>query len=290
MELGINSYESILLTDDIKLTHPGSSSATNISIIFDKVLSKESDDIHPRTSPTGTIILDCFFLHSLLRGAHELGIRLELPHNCDHGDRLAEAMHSRNQRSAGTGLEHWAHRCNDCFKEILDVQDGRECKSISGLRLSFEFQTVRIDVISAVVTDGVTVGHPCCNEHNCKIPLKKVYDEYCPLHFAMNSKCAITDCNNPRVAGSRTCNRKEHREEEERRAQRGKKRKRGRGARKAGDGAQAKRPANVDGVFSRRWTHNEQLMVRPCGIVIARATFFGAESVSAVKVTRKFFT
>ena len=31
--------------------------------------------------------------------------------------------------------------------------------------------------------------------------------------------------------------------------------------------------------FGRRQTHNEQLMVRPCGMIIARATFFGSETV-----------
>ncbi|KAF8972915.1 hypothetical protein BDZ97DRAFT_1912520 [Flammula alnicola] len=32
--------------------------------------------------------------------------------------------------------------------------------------------------------------------------------------------------------------------------------------------------------FSRRRTHNEQTLVRPCGIIFARATMFGAEAVS----------
>lgn len=32
--------------------------------------------------------------------------------------------------------------------------------------------------------------------------------------------------------------------------------------------------------FTRRWTFNEQLMVRPCGIIISRATFYEAESPS----------
>lgn len=43
--------------------------------------------------------------------------------------------------------------------------------------------------------------------------------------------------------------------------------------------------ARVWGVFGRRWTHNEQLMVRPCGVVIGRATFYASESLSGVKVS-----
>lgn len=36
--------------------------------------------------------------------------------------------------------------------------------------------------------------------------------------------------------------------------------------------------------FGRRRTHNEQLLMRPCGVIIAHATFFGSEVVSAVNV------
>ena len=32
--------------------------------------------------------------------------------------------------------------------------------------------------------------------------------------------------------------------------------------------------------FGRRRTHNEQTLVRPCGVIFARATMFGAEAVS----------
>jgi hypothetical protein len=36
--------------------------------------------------------------------------------------------------------------------------------------------------------------------------------------------------------------------------------------------------------FGRRRTHNEQTLVRPCGVICARATFYGAEAVSNVLV------
>jgi hypothetical protein len=36
--------------------------------------------------------------------------------------------------------------------------------------------------------------------------------------------------------------------------------------------------------FGRRRTHNEQTLVRPCGVIHARATFYGAEAVSNVLV------
>ncbi|EGG03688.1 uncharacterized protein MELLADRAFT_89997 [Melampsora larici-populina 98AG31] len=39
-------------------------------------------------------------------------------------------------------------------------------------------------------------------------------------------------------------------------------------------------------LLSRSRTHNDQLIVAPCGIILARKTFYNAESVSAVKVDR----
>ncbi|KAJ7112413.1 hypothetical protein C8R43DRAFT_1138890 [Mycena crocata] len=38
----------------------------------------------------------------------------------------------------------------------------------------------------------------------------------------------------------------------------------------------------IKALFHRRRTHNEQILVRPCGVIFARATFFGAEAVSNV--------
>lgn len=37
--------------------------------------------------------------------------------------------------------------------------------------------------------------------------------------------------------------------------------------------------------FSRRRTHNEQLVVACCGVITARGTMYGAEAISGVKVS-----
>ncbi len=37
-------------------------------------------------------------------------------------------------------------------------------------------------------------------------------------------------------------------------------------------------------LFGRRRSHNEQLIVRPCGIIVARETFFGSETTPQVIV------
>jgi hypothetical protein len=34
----------------------------------------------------------------------------------------------------------------------------------------------------------------------------------------------------------------------------------------------------IRALFGRRRTHNEQIMIRPCGVIVARQTFFGSET------------
>ena len=40
--------------------------------------------------------------------------------------------------------------------------------------------------------------------------------------------------------------------------------------------------------FGRMWTHNEQILVAPCGVIIARETFYNAESIPTVVVCTTF--
>lgn len=42
----------------------------------------------------------------------------------------------------------------------------------------------------------------------------------------------------------------------------------------------------IRAVFGRRRTHNEQIMVCPCGIIVARRTFFGSETTPQTVVSR----
>jgi hypothetical protein len=44
----------------------------------------------------------------------------------------------------------------------------------------------------------------------------------------------------------------------------------------------------IRAVFGRRRTHNEQIMVCPCGMIIARETFFGSETTPQTVISRLF--
>lgn len=230
--------------------------------------------------PSPKIILDTFFLHAVLKDRERQGISLHSKHSAVHGERLAEVMHDRNERSAGTGLNHWSHKCDDCRVKVYEDRSGMECEWINFHdRPKHVLLVCPKDIVSAAVTDGVTLGHPCCSEHECKIPLHTVKEEFCPVHAVLNLQCCIKGCQDARESGFCTCMLPAHRRQEADRASL--KRRRPAKIYKR----QEKEP-NSKGVFSRKWTHNEQLMVRPCGIIVGRATFFSSESMSGVKVRR----
>lgn len=161
------------------------------------------------------------------------------------------------------------------------------------------------------MVDGVTVGHPCCSIHNCMTPLQRSQDRFCPLHQNEANKCVITTCTNPASRSYKTCANPECRSIEERINLRNKAMFRLKNTlhhqqrQAAEDGLaeveidnegdepdagieQATRQNTNGGTkrkgrFTRRWTHNEELCVASCGIILGRATFFGSEAPSGVK-------
>jgi hypothetical protein len=167
-----------------------------------------------------------------------------------------------------------------------------------------------------VVINGVTVGCPCCAVHNCKTRLESNRHHFCPKHSAQNSICAIVGCDSPIVQDSRTCSDPRHQEVEQIHREWGQARfqlqdrlQRARIAHPNDAVAEESNSTSVDidteefeinssqessqkerirAQFGRRWTHNEQIIVTPCGIIIARETFYGAEGVGSVVVSRLF--
>lgn len=169
--------------------------------------------------------------------------------------------------------------------------------------------------------DGVTVGHPRCNISQCTNRLLSPRDRFCQVHLDLQHVCAADGCSAPSSKGFRTCDHQDHRqlELERREAAKAIFRLKARLERAAGPtvdtthseeevdlidqiypesdaflvdaSTKAEAPAakqrskkpSIRSALTRRWTHNEQLMFRPCGIIISRATCFEAESVSNAK-------
>jgi hypothetical protein len=156
--------------------------------------------------------------------------------------------------------------------------------------------------------DGLTIGHYCCSVFNCTEPLAGQCDQYCPMHAALgfDSMCIIDNCTNQKREGKKTCTVPEHIEYEHNlNIQRGsifrtRQRLHKAGVAPADDldldehevwelqdehkSENGNRPVRAHP--GRRRTHNEQIITRTCGIIIARKTCFGAEGIQAVMVRK----
>ncbi|KIJ57565.1 hypothetical protein HYDPIDRAFT_104097, partial [Hydnomerulius pinastri MD-312] len=232
-------------------------------------------------------VLNGFFIYSLLLDRAERRSTLVVPHNTTQKDRINDALIARNKEMEGIGQEAYLHACDRCF--IVEDSAGQRRK------------------VQVAVCDGNTIGHPCCARHDCKVPLDNLRQRHCPIHQHFDGSCAVDACGASHSPGFRTCGIKEHRDVEEAyfrpasalfqlRAR----------LKKAGisvateltdmhdlgeahettstgrEGKSEEGNRKLRARFGQRRTHNEQLIMRPCGVILARATFFGSEAVSAV--------
>jgi hypothetical protein len=150
-----------------------------------------------------------------------------------------------------------------------------------------------------------------------------VKDRFCPVHIVeWTQKCAVSNCERKVEAGFRTCNLSEHRKLEdwlnaENKAMFQLRHRLARiGALHSSDSVSA--TENLDGgalgstqhadefvevdnhgvcdgkpatgnkpsraQFGRKRTHNEELCVASCGVILGRATFYGSEAPNGVRV------
>lgn len=185
--------------------------------------------------------------------------------------------------------------------------------------------------VSCVVIDGITLGHPCCSVHNCKIPLTRQRDRFCSQHAAEASKCSVKGCGQPVTKGSRVCGDQAHIEVERKYVEHGQTRfhdlqrlvnsnvvslnnnvpditdpsilgdllddsdvlefdidRHGNVSQPGTSSTGTKPPPagrrRITARFGRARTHNEQIIVGCCGLIIGRVTFYGAEAVTSVIV------
>ncbi|KZT62745.1 hypothetical protein CALCODRAFT_425601, partial [Calocera cornea HHB12733] len=290
-------FKAQALHSQPQLTPCNSASALAIMRIYNSALSKESE--LPPTSQRpislrNEYIWDTFYLDALLQHHDEQHTTLVLlEHIPGNGriqkDRLTHALEERNRFMEGTGQEYYAHACDGCVR--VTENDGH-------------FTTIH-----AAITDGVAVGRPCCGVHNCHQPLPSIKARFCNQHQSRAGICSIQECNNPVRPSTLTCHIPEHMEAEHAHQEKGKSmftlaRRLLKhvsidpvGTGLPGFESLAELIANEDSScdnkspegnrrakarFGRSWTHNEQLIVRPCGVIVARATFYGAEAISSV--------
>ncbi|KZT55013.1 hypothetical protein CALCODRAFT_417899, partial [Calocera cornea HHB12733] len=207
----------------------------------------------------GESIADLFDLYSLLLHHSKQGTNLRLPETAlNQADRLRDAMQQRNIFMSQNGQPQWAHTCSECTKVI--ERNGKP------------------HVLTCAVTDGLAIGRPCCRVHNCALPLPTPKARYCLTHAHLDAICIVQGCGAPARSGMQTCEEPAHVAREDAYRSSGQ---------SFGILNQRRRQAylrarKVRAQFGRHRTHNEQFVVRPCGVIVGRGTFYGAESVSSV--------
>jgi hypothetical protein len=189
------------------------------------------------------------------------------------------------------------------------------------LAINLDLTPECLDVMKAAITDGVTLGHPCCSvlgQEICRQPLEHPTDLFCGIHRYKNLECRVLHCTKAQGSDKPVC--VDHAtawEEATSGADRSKamhelsKRARRTGITPGHTSHDSSQPLSsrstptasqtsptMDGASNlpedpkapavsltkRKWTHNEQLCVRPCGVIVSRATMFQAESIIGVKV------
>ncbi|KAI0316552.1 hypothetical protein OF83DRAFT_1060180, partial [Amylostereum chailletii] len=264
-------------------------SATNnarISTLEHRVAEIHFSSHWPIIPTLTTVVWDAFLFYALLRDHNERGTCLSFDNKGDQVTRLDAALRARNMLMVGPARENWNHVCDKCCAT----------KEVNG-----EFSVIR-----AAVMDGVTVGRPCCNVHDCQEELPSQRARFCSTHSSMSGLCVVIGCIEA-LASTRfnTCPRPTHHELEDvtghsalfqhrRHLERLKMR-----THEDDDQGVTEELLAVDAdgetedADGRVETSKEsgcqkaleQLVVTPCGTMLARATFFGSEAMNGTRVS-----
>ncbi|KAF7293790.1 hypothetical protein HMN09_01174700 [Mycena chlorophos] len=280
-------------------------------------------------------IYDAFILLTLLDYHQRRQTNLVVPHTGDQKDRFAVAMQARNGEIVEFGQDVVGHCCDKCLREW--TVDGQT------------------RFVQPIVTDGISMGHPRCQDTHCREDLANTRHRFCPSHEGLKNVCSVVGCRKLVRSGFKSCEDPDHKVMEAKHYERGRsafilKQRLDRHRQNHPDAEPNSDPDNepvhngdvldelaedvewykinnrgelrirhdknpgsvgpvdpgtetTDGdantepceasksptgnrkfkaLFGRCRTHNEQLLIWPCGVIFARATFFNAEAVSNV--------
>ncbi|KAG2355186.1 hypothetical protein BDR07DRAFT_1543642 [Suillus spraguei] len=229
---------------------------------------------------------------SLIKDLQLRGQVLEIKHGGDHRDRFTAPIRARNLRIHLYGQEELHHYCTKCtVLHNNNNNNGAPDRKFS-----------------VVITDGVTVGHPCCGIHNCHEPLANNCDRFCTDHLLTHLHiCAIVNCERSVTPLTRTCNDPTHQAIEKAYTQCGQARFQ---LQERLQRAYVAVPMNsdtsdvtiadleADDPLEEEFEvpvvvgegSVETLIIVPCGMILARETFYGAEGViSVVEMFKRVF-
>jgi len=296
-------------------------SATNCARIYNMSMT---DDTVPNwqfnLSVTSDQVYDGFTILSLLEDCLTQQKTLVVPHGGESRDRFTEAVRVRNNRLRLSSQPEVFHHCEKCTRTYNSEEFSR-----NEMKITSDISVDPWRKVSVIVIDGVCVSHPCCGIVNCKTPLENNQHRFCPEHSHSNTICSIVSCSNPVILGRKSCALVDHQRVENVHNQRGQSRfqlkerlersqlahpndaigeqvtsiseiiddddeqlfettREGPVPLTANLAARSLNP-RIRAQFGRRRTHNEQLFVAPCGMIIARETFYHAEALYSVIVS-----
>ncbi|KAJ7216432.1 hypothetical protein GGX14DRAFT_561994 [Mycena pura] len=284
-------------------------SATNAARVYDMALSEQQEhDVAAGGWQFGCTLTtenvwDAFVLLALLDYNDRTSSYLFVPHIGDQKDRFTEAMRARNHEVIMEGQDEIAHCCDKCMR-VWTAPDGTQRD------------------IQLVIGDGLSMGHrrcQICSIVGCNAPVlsgrKSCAD---PIHHKIEAlhyergKAAFTL--RDRFQKHRLAHPHDQaasfEENEDDLGDEGEEWFEGiEGADNAvvrhqdhpgsigvDDTVPCEAVKSATGnrkykaLFGGVRTHNEQLLVRPCGVIVSRATFYHAEAVSNVLVRHAFFS
>ncbi|KAF6763614.1 hypothetical protein DFP72DRAFT_1136202 [Ephemerocybe angulata] len=262
-------------------------SASNCAGIFNSSIGQSHPFHHllpahysTRLSLDVELVWNALLLFWLWIDCRENNIVLSLDHNAEsHAVRLSKGLKARNDRFVGTGQPEWAHACDLCCWISGD-------ESIGGTRK-------RAGARAAGCTD-------------CKKPLPNVKSRYCwghesKLRAAIPKHRALEDwLKEENKAMQKLMRRAARSTASIARSDAWKKHNNAGGDEEETDDEEVevgeedlcagKKSGGNRGLkarFGRRRTHNEELCVASCGVILGRATFYGSEAPNGVRTFLK---
>jgi len=271
-------------------------------------------------SVTSDQVYDGFTILSLLEDCQLRCQILTVPHGGPAKERFKAAVQAWNNCMWLYGQPELRHHCLTCtcFFEgkHLFIYHFSDVNWFPGF-------TTGNRKVSVAVIDGVTIGHPCCAVHNCHLLLENNQHRFCTAHQGQEAVCAVIGCSQLARPSHKTCKHPDHEKVEGVHNDHGQACFQlqeclrhahiahpndalgadivdssdlvdGEDVVEAFDVAQdgqvlpIEDPMNhpkVCAQFGCRQTHKEQLIVAPCGMIIACKTFYGAEAVTTVIVS-----
>ncbi|KAG1786126.1 uncharacterized protein HD556DRAFT_1449981 [Suillus plorans] len=148
-------------------------SATDCARLYNEAQARRKNVTCEWQFNTTEEVWDAFTVLALLDDHQLRNTSLCVPHD--------NSQSARNERIITEGQDELPHACYGCMR-LFSMPDGTT------------------HYTEVVVTDGITVGRPCCAVPHCKNALASTHNRFCsanPSHRQLETICAVDGCDQP---------------------------------------------------------------------------------------------